>query len=280
MIQITPLTDAIGACIDGVDLSQPVSESVQQQIRDAFLEHAVVLFPGQAITHEQQLAAARIFGEQGQLHRPREFQPKAYHALPPGMMMISNIREDGVPIGSLPDGEMMFHHDMIHREIPDKATLLYAVEIPSVGGDTWFASGYAAYDTLPDTWKTRLKGLRANHLYHYGSTKKGDDKGTPAFGTCSHPVVRTNHETGRKSLYVNRLMTDHIEGLDRTESDEILQFLFDHCEQDAFVYKHQWTVGDLVVWDNRCSMHARTDFPAGERRLLFRTTVLDTQPPM
>ena len=168
MIQITPLTDAIGACIDGVDLSQPVSESVQQQIRDAFLEHAVVLFPGQAITHEQQLAAARIFGEQGQLHRPREFQPKAYDALPPGIMMISNIREDGVPIGSLPDGEMMFHHDMIHREIPDKATLLYAVEIPSVGGDTWFASGYAAYDTLPDTWKTRLKGLRANHLYHYG----------------------------------------------------------------------------------------------------------------
>lgn len=279
MIQITPLTDAIGARIEGVDLSQPVPESVQQAIRDAFLEYAVLLFPGQAISHEQQLAAACIFGEQGQLHRPREFQPKAYDALPPGIMMISNIREDGVPIGSLPDGEMMFHHDMIHREIPDKATLLYAVEIPSVGGDTWFASGYAAYDTLPDAWKSRLDGLRANHLYHYGSTKKGDDKGTPAFGTCSHPVVRTNHETGRKSLYVNRLMTDHIEGLDRAESDEILQFLFDHSEQDGFVYKHQWTVGDLVVWDNRCSMHARTDFPAGERRLLFRTTVLDTQPP-
>ena len=278
-MEITLLTAAIGARIEGVDLSNDQPDVVHEKLQQAFLEHSVLLFPGQKISHEHQLAAARIFGDSGELHRPREFQPKAYDALPPGIMMVSNIREDGLPIGSLPDGEMMFHHDMIHREIPDKATLLYAAEIPSIGGDTWFASGYAAYDALPDQWKKRLQGLSAKHLYHYGSTNKGDDKGTPAFGEAEHPIVRANHETSKMSLYVNRLMTDLVVGLSTTESNEILSFLFDHCEQDQFIYKHQWTVGDLIIWDNRCSMHARTDFPGGERRLLYRTTVKDTQRP-
>ena len=278
-MEITLLTAAIGARIEGVDLSDNQPDLVQERLQQAFLEHAVLVFPGQEISHKHQLATAKIFGDSGELHRPREFQPKAYDALPPGIMMVSNIREDGAPIGSLPDGEMMFHHDMIHREIPDKATLLYAVEIPSIGGDTWFASGYAAYDALPEQWKKRLQGLSAKHLYHYGSTTKGDDKGTPAFGEAEHPIVRANHETSKMSLYVNRLMTDLVVGLSRTESDAILSFLFDHCEQDQFVYKHQWTVGDLIIWDNRCSMHARTDFPGGERRLLYRTTVRDTQRP-
>jgi len=278
-MKISALAPAIGGRIEDCDLTQTLNASEVNEIQNAFLEHAVLLFPGQKLTHHDQLSAAQIFGESGTLHRPREFQPKAYESLPDGIMMISNIREDGVPIGSLPDGEMMFHHDMIHREIPDKATLLYAVEIPSVGGDTWFASGYAAYESLSEEWKRRLDGLHARHKYHYGSTQKGDEKGTPAFGEATHPVVRTNHETGRKCLYVNRLMTDSIVGIDDSESQDILGYLFDHCEQDQFVYKHQWTVGDLIIWDNRCSMHARTDFPGGERRLLFRTTVKDTQAP-
>ena len=109
--------------------------------------------------------------------------------------------------------------------------------------------------------------------------KKVMKKGPPHSERQHIPVVRTNHETGRKCLYVNRLMTDSIVGLDDSESQEILDYLFDHCEQDQFVYKHEWTVGDLIIWDNRCSMHARTDFPGGERRLLFRTTVKDTQAP-
>ncbi|MDB4021974.1 TauD/TfdA family dioxygenase [Litorivicinus sp.] len=279
MTKITPLTKAIGATVEGIDLSTTIDNSVQDKLRKAFLDHSVLLFPGQQLSHQQQLAAANIFGEPGQLHRPREFQPKAYSDLPDGIMMVSNIREDGVPIGSLPDGEMMFHHDMIHREIPDKATMLYAVEIPSFGGDTWFASGYSAYDSLPPEWKKRLDGLKASHLYHYGSTQKGDDRGTPAFGECTHPIIRTNHETGRKSIYVNRLMTESIEGLSPEDSQEILDYLFDHGEQPEHIYKHSWTVGDLLIWDNRCSMHARTDFPSGERRLLFRTTITDNQRP-
>ncbi len=278
-MQTRKLTASIGARIEGCDLTKNLSDTEQKYIRNAFLDYSVLLFPQQRLDHQNQLSATQIFGESGVLARPKEFQPKAYQTLPDGIMMVSNIREDGVPIGSLPDGEMMFHHDMIHREFPDKATLLYAVEIPSKGGDTWFASGYAAYETLTEDWKERLRGLKARHVYHYGSTKKGDDKGTSAFGEATHPVIRTNQETGRKSLYVNRLMTDSVVGLEQSESQEILEFLFDHAEQDQFIYKHQWTVGDLIIWDNRCSMHARTDFPGGERRLLFRTTVKDTQAP-
>ncbi len=122
-------------------------------------------------------------------------------------MMISNIRENGEPIGALPDGEMMFHHDMIHSEMPDKATLLYSVEIPSTGGNTLFASGYAAYDTLDPAIRNKLEGRKAIHHYNYGSVQRGDNKGTEAFGECNHPVFRTHDDTGRKAVYVNRLMT-------------------------------------------------------------------------
>ena len=122
-MKISPLAPAIGGRVNDCDLTQALEATQTEQIRKAFLEHAVLLFPGQTLGHQDQLNAAQIFGESGTLARPKEFQPKAYDSLPDGIMMISNIREDGVPIGSLPDGEMMFHHDMIHREIPDKATL-------------------------------------------------------------------------------------------------------------------------------------------------------------
>ena len=133
-------------------------------------------------------------------------------------MMISNIRENGEPIGALPDGEMMFHHDMIHAEVPSKGTLLYSVEIPSTGGNTLFASGYAAYDTLDPAIRNRLEGRKAMHHYNYGSVQKGDAKGTEAFGECMHPVFRTHEDTGRKAVYVNRLMTVGIEGMPQEES--------------------------------------------------------------
>jgi taurine dioxygenase len=188
-------------------------------------------------------------------------------------MLISNIRENGEPIGALPDGEMMFHHDMIHSEMPDKATLLYSVEIPSTGGNTLFASGYAAYDTLDPVVRNKLEGRAAIHHYNYGSTQKGDGKGTEAFGACKHPVFRTNEDTNRKAVYINRLMTVGVEGMAPEESDPLLNAVFDHAEKPEFVYEHVWRVGDLLLWDNRCSSHARTDFPSTERRLMLRTTV-------
>ncbi|MEX0752367.1 MAG: TauD/TfdA family dioxygenase, partial [Xanthobacteraceae bacterium] len=189
------------------------------------------------------------------------------------IMMISNIRENGEPIGALPDGEMMFHHDMIHAEVPSKGTLLFCVETPSRGGNTLFASGYAAYDTLDPAIRNKLEGRKALHHYNYGSTQKGDDKGTEAFAECAHPVFRTHEDTKKKAVYVNRLMTVKIVDLPEDESSRLLSALYDHSEKKEFVYEHVWRVGDLLLWDNRCSSHARTDFPSTERRLMLRTTV-------
>ena len=188
-------------------------------------------------------------------------------------MLISNIRENGEPIGALPDGEMMFHHDMLHARVPHKGTCLYSVEVPPEGGNTLFANCTTAYDTLPAALRDRLEGRRAFHHYNYGSVQKGDGKGTVAFAESMHPVFRTHEETGRKAVYVNRLMTERIDDLPKDESDRLLAALFDHAENPDWVYEHRWRVGDLLIWDNRCSMHARTDFSSGHRRLMLRTTI-------
>ena len=119
----------------------------------------------------------------------------------------------------------------------------------------------------------KLAGRKALHHYNYGSTQKGDSRGTAAFAECIHPVFRTHEETGRKAIYVNRLMTVGIVDMPPEESDPVLAAVFDHAEQREFVYEHVWRVGDLLLWDNRCSSHARTDFPSAERRLMLRTTV-------
>src|SRR5215203_3991974 len=143
-------------------------------------------------------------GELGKLARPPEFFPKGYSRLQPNIMMISNIRENGQTIGALPDGEMMFHHDMLHAEIPHNGTLLYSMEVPSYGGETLFASGTAAYDTLDPEIRNKLEGRKAFHHYNYGSMVKGDTHGVEAFAESVHPVFRTHEETGRKAIYVNR----------------------------------------------------------------------------
>ncbi|HEX3502679.1 MAG TPA: TauD/TfdA family dioxygenase [Xanthobacteraceae bacterium] len=272
-IDVVPLTKHIGAEIRGIDLREKPDEATVKAIYQAWLDHLVVVFPDQKLSQEDLNRVTKYFGEQGMPRRPPKFFPKGYADLLPGIMMISNIRENGEPIGALPDGEMMFHHDMIHSEMPDKATLLYAVEIPSSGGNTLFASGYAAYDTLDPEVRNKLDGRVAIHHYNYGSTIKGDRKGTEAFGACNHPVFRTNEDTGRKAVYVNRLMTIGIVDMPEAESGPLLKAVFDHAERSEFVYEHVWRLGDLLLWDNRCSSHARTDFPSTQRRLMFRTTV-------
>ncbi len=197
----------------------------------------------------------------------------------PAVMLISNIRKDGKPIGALPDGEMHFHTDQCYIEKLAAASMLYAIEVPSVGGNTLFANAYLAYETLPAEIKRRIDGRKAVNAYDYDytSTMRGTRlrDGVPNY---AHPVVRTHPATGRKALYVNRLMTIAIEDLPEAESDELLNFLFDHQEQRQFVYEHVWRVGDILMWDNRCTLHARTDFSSAERRLMRRITILGEKP--
>jgi taurine dioxygenase len=278
-LDVVPLTKHIGAEIRGIDLREKPDEETVRAIYQAWLDHLVLIFPGQQLAQEDLIRATGFFGELGALSRPPKYFPKGYSKLLPGIMMISNIRENGEPIGALPDGEMMFHHDMIHAEVPSKATLLYAVEIPGQGGNTLFASGYAAYDTLDSAIRERLEGRKALHHYNYGTTIRGGKMGTDAFAEHVHPVFRTHEDTGRKAVYVNRLMTVKVLDLPEDESDRLLHAVFDHAEKREFVYEHVWRVGDLLLWDNRCSSHARTDFPSTERRLMLRTTVQGTVRP-
>jgi taurine dioxygenase len=270
---IVPLSKHIGAELRGIDLREKPDDDTVRAIYQAWLDHLVIVFPGQNLAQEDLVRATGYFGQIGELTRPPKYFPKGFSRFLPGIMLISNIRENGEPIGALPDGEMMFHHDNIHSEMPSKATLLYSVEIPSTGGNTLFASGYAAYDTLDPAIRDRLEGRKALHHYNYGSTVKGDGKGTEVFGECIHPVFRTNEDTKRHAIYVNRLMTVKVLDLPEEESNRLLNAVWDHSERHEFVYEHVWRKGDLLLWDNRCSSHARTDFPSTERRLMLRTTV-------
>jgi taurine dioxygenase len=277
-LDVVPLTEHIGAEIRGLDLRERPDEETIAAVYQAWLDHLVLVFPGQNLSQEDLLRATTYFGETGHLDRPAKYHPPGFSKMLPGIMLISNIRENGEPIGALPDGEMMFHHDMIHKDVPSKATLLYSVEIPSYGGNTLFASGYAAYETLDPAIRTRLEGKRALHHYNYGSQQRGQG-GVEAFNEYAHPVFRTHEDTGRKAVYVNRLMTVKVLDMDEADSDRLLNAVFDHAEKPEFVYSHAWRKGDLLLWDNRSSSHARTDFPSNERRLMLRTTVKGTVRP-
>jgi taurine dioxygenase len=159
------------------------------------------------------------------------------------------------------------------------ASMLHALELPSSGGDTLFANGFAAYNALPQELKTRLSGMRALNVYDYASNPTlRAEMLSPDAKSAVHPVFRTHPATERKSLYVNRLMTWRIVDLPESESRDMLAFLFDHQERPEFVYRHQWRIGDLVLWDNRSCLHARTGFDPAERRRLRRVTVLGDIP--
>jgi len=269
-VQTRPLNDAIGMEIIGVDLREDLPQSAFEAIRDAWRAHCIILLRGQTLDEEAQVRFARRFGELGKVLHAHEGRTSL-----PGVMYISNIRENGKLIGALPDGEMYFHSDQCYIESPSVGTMLYAMEVPSKGGDTIFANMFAAYDALPDALKEKIEGRVALNVYDYqnAATVRGSAlrEGVPSF---AHPMVKIHPFTGRKALYFNRLMTHHIVGMDSQESEALLAQLFDHQEQDRFLYRHVWTPGDLVMWDNRSALHARSDFDASERRLMRRTVVV------
>jgi len=267
------LSDALGVEALDVDLREPLPPARVAQLREAWHQGLILLLRDQSLSEEDQVRFAEYFGPLG---KTLNVHNTGRH---PAIMLVSNIRKDGKPIGALPDGEMQFHTDQCYVERPAAASMLYAIEVPRVGGNTLFANAYRAYATLPDEIKRRIDGRRAVNAYDYdnAATFRGTRirDGVPHY---THPVVRTHPATGRKALYVNRLMTLAIEGLPDAESAELLDLLFDHQEQRRFVYEHVWRVGDILMWDNRCTLHARTDFSPAERRLMRRITILGEQP--
>jgi len=274
---VKPLSPALGAEIAGVDLRDELSPQAVAAIIDAWHQHLVIVFRNQTLTEDEQIRFAKHFGVLKTRNRPAAARNEGSSIKHPDLtMLVSNIRENGKLIGSLADGEMHFHSDYCYLEKPAKGTFLYAIEIPSRGGDTLFLNMYRAYEALPAELKARIEGRRAENAYHYESLTRSVNEAKIDFSKQPHyaqPMVCTHPDTGRKALYVNRLMTWTVEGMDDAQGTALLNALFKHIEQDQFVYTHKWRVGDLVLWDNRCTLHARTDFSDQERRLLRRHVV-------
>jgi taurine dioxygenase len=272
-MEILALSEVIGAEISGVDLSTEVSRVQWAEIHKAWLKYKVIVFRNQDLTKQDQLRFARLFGElqivRSATHLVGEDQ---------AIMHVANRPVEGKP-GILPDGEMNFHNDQSYYECPAKATMLYALELPKKGGNTLFLNTVKAYDTLAEEMKAKIRGRRVFNVYDYdrNPTKKGEDY-DPDAPNFIHPLVIEHPETLQPSLFTSRLMSHHIEGLETSESDEILNHLFDHAENPAFIYEHIWRVGDLVMWDNFASQHARTDFDPQESRVLRRVAVAGSRP--
>jgi len=274
---VKPLSPALGAEIIGVDLGEELPAATVAEIVDAWHRHLVLLFRDQTLSEENQIRFARYFGTLQKRTRPASARNEnSIIKHPEFTMLVSNIRENGKLIGSLPDGEMHFHSDQCYLEKPANGTSLYAIEVPSTGGDTLFLNMYAAYEALPADLKARIDGRKALNAYLYDSTTRSNNAermNLMDHPHHTHPIVRTHPATGRKALYINRLMTWSVEGMDDSEGSALLDKLFAHIEQDRFIYAHRWRGGDLVLWDNRCTLHARTDFSDKERRLLRRNVV-------
>lgn len=273
-ITVKPADASCGAEILGIDARRPLSAEDAAALYQAWLEHQVIYLRGQELTPDDQKRFAGYFGTVGPYNRPKERQHPKYAS--DEIMLISNVREDGQVIGAHPDGEMMWHTDTPYLAHPHKATTLYGVEVPAVGADTLFSNQYAVYDALPQRLKTRLAGKLAMNAYEFGTTVKTferyDREKVPHH---AHPAFRRHPETGRVAVFVCPLMTEEIIGEPEAESRAMLDEIYALQREPRFIYRHKWQVGDLIIWDNRCLLHARSDFSPDQRRLLRRVTVTD-----
>ena len=280
-IEIEPLSDVMGVAVRGVDLSKPVDVSTQEMFFELFVKHLVLCFPEQRLSAADQLRFANFFGRGDGGDRVKRRDKNKRRTGERGMMYVSNIRENGKLIGVLPDGEMMFHSDGAHRPSPYRATTLYGIKIPSHGGDTLFANLYKAYEALPSQTKKRIENLITRVVYDYEAVDRAHTiAANPVLPRAHHSLVKSHPDTKKKTLYLSRLMTQDIVDLPAEEGEELLLELFDQCEKPEFVYTHKWKVGDLLIWDNRCTNHARTDFPPEEERMLRRFTVSEPDAPV
>jgi len=275
-ISVHELHPAIGAEIRGVDLSQPLDDKTIRAIRDAWHRYTVLLFRDQHLSEDDQRRFASHFGPIAKRVQPRT-GAKGLDGSPDWddmMLVTDNVDANGKPLGSLGHGDMWFHTDKCYHRRPHRASFLYGIEIPTDGGNTLFSSSYAAYDNMPADLKRRLDGAWVMQGHQYSVGKRIDlSLKLENIHHCRQPIIVTNPGSGRKGLYVASQNTMWIEGMDRNDSEALLQQLFAIAEDPAIIYEHVWRVGDLVMWDNLACLHARTDWPSEQRRTLRRCTV-------
>jgi len=275
-LTIKPVTQAVGAEISGVDLSR-LSDAEFAQIESAWNRHSALLFRDQHLSDDDLLAFSRRFGELDPppVQEHGRQSPEGY----PDIYVVSNVLDDkGAPIGALGAGEAVWHTDMSYLSTPPDASMLYSLEVPPSGGNTWILGMQAAWSTLPEALKAKVRGRRIKHDGTYNSggfLRKGvtpsDDPHT-APGAW-HPAVLRHPVTGAPSLFLGRRRNSYVEGLSQSESDALLDALWAHIERPDLRYEHVWRVGDLLLWDNRSTMHRRDPFDNATRRVMHRTQI-------
>jgi alpha-ketoglutarate-dependent taurine dioxygenase len=297
VIVVNRIGGCLGAEVSGVDLSVPLASSSFEQVRRAFFEHEVVVFRGQTLAPEQQLAFTRRFGEL-EHHVRRESCLAGF----PEILVVSNVVDAAGRAIGVQDAGRFWHSDLSYKREPSLLSALYALEVPvregRALGDTSFASATAAYDALPEEMKQRLQGLRNVHSYRYYREKNARAQAEEAAANgrrvqehtpdaqqfasvpdVEMPVVRTHPVTGRKALFVNEAHTSHLVGLEPDESARLLGELYRHLTRPEFVYRHRWQPGDLLMWDNCAVQHkANFDYELPLRRRMYRTTVHGSAP--
>ena len=285
-LQIQPIDGVIGAQILGADLSQALDEADQKKLIDAWATHSVLVFRDQKVSPDQFLRFSHYFGEL-ETHVLEQYLHREF----PEILVISNILEGGKNIG-IPDAGRYWHTDLSYLAEPSRGSILYAIEIPEEDGqtlgNTFWASTAAAYEALPAATRERIEGLKAEYslgnrfnklvedgTQHIEITEEQKAK-TPS---VVHPVVRTHPVTGRRGILVNEGHTTHIHDLPQDESDALLEELWTQCTKPEFTYRHEWRVGDVVMWDNTLTQHlAICDYALPQRRLLHRTTITGERP--
>jgi taurine dioxygenase len=280
-IDVISTRAALGAEVRGIDL-RDLDASQFAALERAWHDHQVLLLRGQTLNDGELIAFSRRFGDLD-LAPIQETGRRFVEGLPE-IYIVSNVTVDGQPIGSLGAGEAVWHTDMSYLDVPPMASMLYALEVPPAGGNTSFCSMHAVYDALPDPLKRRIANLKIKHDGTYNSggylrqgvTATDDPRKSPG---AVHPLVCTHPDTGRRMLYLGRRRNAYLVGLELADSEALLDELWDFVARPEFAWEHVWQVGDLVLWDNRCTMHRRDPFDAAARRIMHRTQIKGSAAP-
>ena len=282
-VTIQPIAAALGAEVVCGDV-RALDARQTQVIKQAWLDHLVLLFRGQSLNDDELVAFAQRFGKLSHPVAGHQLHGNVKTFQHPHVNVVSNVIENGVPIGTLGDGEAFWHSDFSFEEVPYAATLLHSLEIPADGsGDTGFINMYLAYETLPRDLRERVRGLTMKQDASYNSAgmlRRGYKEVTDVRVSPGpvHPIVRTHTETGRNCLYLGRRHFAYINGLSVDESEQLLDALWAHAEQASLQWHHHWRVGDILVWDNRCTMHHRDAFDPTARRIMHKTMTEGDRP--